>query len=297
MPRSAIATGAADHVVAVAEMPDIITNYVRHPFIQNGVAKKVLGENAKGSLEQIIAVLKAHSPINFDLYKDGTLLRRIERRMALRHMENSGDYLALLKDSAEEAQNLCADLLISVTSFFRDPEAFDYLEKTVLEELVKSHDAGHPVRIWVPGCATGEEAYSLAMLVIEKISTLRKDVKLQVFASDVDERALTDRAQRRLSGFHCRRCLSCTPEAVFHQRRPQLPRDAGIARCGCLCQPEHSGGCAVLETGPDLVPQSDDLSDARCARAVIQMFHFALNDGGHLFLGMSETTRQSRHPL
>ena len=90
MPRSAIATGAADHVVAVAEMPEIITNYIRHPFVQNGSAKKVLGENAKGSLDQIIAVLKAHSPINFELYKEGTLLRRIERRMALRHMENLG---------------------------------------------------------------------------------------------------------------------------------------------------------------------------------------------------------------
>ena len=156
MPRSAIATGAVDHVVAVAKMPDIIASYVRHPFVKNGRAKKVLGENAKGSLDQIIAVLKAHSPINFNQYKVGTLLRRIERRMALRHMENPGDYLALLSDSPEEAQNLCSDLLISVTSFFRDKDAFDHLDKTLLEELVKSHNPGQPVRIWVPGCATGD---------------------------------------------------------------------------------------------------------------------------------------------
>ena len=290
MPRSAIATGATDHVVAVAEMPDIITSYVRHPFVQNGSAKKVLGENAKGSLEQIIAVLKAHSPINFDFYKDGTLLRRIERRMALRHMENSGDYLALLKDSAEEAQNLCADLLISVTSFFRDPDAFDHLEKTVLEELVKSHNPGQPVRIWVPGCATGEEAYSLAMLVIEKISTLRKDVKLRIFASDVDERALTvarngvypDSIAEDVSAARLRRFF--TKEDHSYRVTPEL-RDAVVfANQNILADAPFSKldliSCRNLMIY--LTPNAQE--------RVIQMFHFALNDGGVLFLGMSETT-------
>ena len=156
MPRSAIATGAADHVVAVDAMPDIIAGYIRHPFVKPGKANKVLGDGARDSLQDIITVLKAHSPINFDLYKEGTLLGRIERRMALRHMENSGDYLALLKDSPEEAQNLCADLLISVTTFFRDSGAFDHLGEEVIASLLKSREPGRPLRIWVPGCATGE---------------------------------------------------------------------------------------------------------------------------------------------
>ena len=290
MPRSAIATGAADHVVAVAEMPDIITNYVRHPFVQNGKAKKVLGENAKGSLDQIIAVLKAHSPINFDLYKDGTLLRRIERRMALRHMENSGDYLALLKDSAEEAQNLCADLLISVTSFFRDPDAFDYLEKTVLDELVKSHDAGHPVRIWVPGCATGEEVYSLAMLVIEKISTLRKDVKLQVFASDVDERALTvarngvypDSISEDVSPARLKRFF--TKEDHSYRVTPEL-RDAVVFANQNILADAPFSKLDLISCRNLMIYLTPDAQER-----IMQMFHFALNDGGALFLGMSETT-------
>jgi two-component system CheB/CheR fusion protein len=290
MPRSAIATGAADHVVAVAEMPDIITNYVQHPFVQNGSAKKVLGENAKDSLEQIIAVLKAHSPINFDLYKDGTLLRRIERRMALRHMENSGDYLALLKDSAEEAQNLCADLLISVTSFFRDPDAFAHLEKTVLEDLVKSHDAGHPVRIWVPGCATGEEAYSLAMLVIEKISALRKDVKLQVFASDIDERALTvarngvypDSIAEDVSAVRLRRFF--TKEDHSYRVIPEL-RDAVVFANQNILADAPFSKLDLISCRNLMIYLTPDAQER-----VIQMFHFALNDGGTLFLGMSETT-------
>ncbi|AXI49077.1 hypothetical protein C1J03_23405 (plasmid) [Sulfitobacter sp. SK012] len=290
MPRSAIATGATDHVVAVAEMPDIITSYVRHPFVKNDSAKKVLGENAKGSLEQIIAVLKAHSPINFDLYKDGTLLRRIERRMALQHMENSGDYLALLKDSAEEAQNLCADLLISVTSFFRDPDAFDHLEKTVLEGLVKSHDAGHPVRIWVPGCATGEEAYSLAMLVIEKISTLRKDVKLQVFASDVDERALTvarngvypDSIAEDVSAVRLRRFF--TKEDHSYRVTPEL-RDAVVFANQNILADAPFSKLDLISCRNLMIYLTPDAQER-----IIQMFHFALNDGGVLVLGMSETT-------
>ncbi|WP_298865132.1 chemotaxis protein CheB [uncultured Sulfitobacter sp.] len=290
MPRSAIATGAVDHVVAVAKMPNIITNYIQHPFVQNGRAKKVLGESAKGSLDQIIAVLKAHSPINFDLYKDGTLLRRIERRMALRHMESSGDYLALLKDSAEEAQNLCADLLISVTSFFRDPNAFDHLERNVLEDLVKSHDAGHPVRIWVPGCATGEEAYSLAMLVIEKISTLRKDVKLQVFASDVDERALTiarngvypDSIAEDVSAARLRRFF--TKEDHSYRVTPEL-RDAVVFANQNILADAPFSKLDLISCRNLMIYLTPDAQER-----VIQMFHFALNDGGTLFLGMSETT-------
>jgi PAS domain S-box-containing protein len=290
MPRSAISTGAVDHVLSVAEMPDIITNYIRHPFTQNGTAKKVLGENAKGSLEQIIAVLKAHSPINFDLYKDGTLLRRIERRMALRHMENSGDYLALLKDSAEEAQNLCADLLISVTSFFRDEDAFEYLDKTLLEEMVKSHNSGQPVRAWVPGCATGEEVYSLAMLVIEKISTLRKDVKLQIFASDVDERALTvarngvypDSIAESISSGRLKRFF--TKEDHSYRVTPEL-RDAVVFANQNILSDAPFSKLDLISCRNLMIYLTPDAQER-----VIQMFHFALKDGGALLLGMSETT-------
>ena len=291
MPRSAIATGAADHVVGVAEMPGIITDYVRHPFVQNGNAKKVLGENAKGSLDQVIAVLKAHSPINFELYKEGTLLRRIERRMTLRHMKNPGDYLALLKDSAEEAQNLSADLLISVTSFFRDKDAFDHLEKNVLEGLVKSHDAGHPMRIWVPGCATGEEAYSLAMLVIEKISTLRKDVKLQLFASDVDECALTiarngvypDSIAEDVSAARLKRFFK--KEDHSYRVTPELRDTVVFANQNILADAPFSK-LDLISCRNLMIYLTPDAQER-----VIQMFHFALNDGGTLFLGMSETAR------
>jgi len=289
MPRSAIATGAADHVVQVAKMPVIIANYLRHPFIQNGSAKKVLGENAKGSLEDIIGVLKAHSPINFDLYKNGTLLRRIERRMALRHMENSGDYLALLKDSADEAEKLCADLLISVTSFFRDTDAFDHLEKNVIDELVKSHDPARPVRIWVPGCATGEEAYSLAMLVIEKISSVRRDVKMQIFASDVDERALNlaragvypESIAESLSPARLKRFFD--KEDHSYRVKPEL-RDAVVFANQNILADAPFSKLDLISCRNLMIYLTPDAQER-----VIRMFHFALNEGGTLFLGMSET--------
>lgn len=293
MPRSAIATGAADHIVAVARMPEIIGAYIRHPVIQNTKAKNVIRENAKGLLQDFTAVLKACSPINFDHYKEGTLLRRIERRMALRHMENSRDYLALLRDSPEEAQNLRADLLINVTSFFRDREAFEHLDTTVIDGLIRSHDASRPVRVWVPGCATGEEAYTLAMLFIEKISQLRKDVKLQIFASDVDEAALAvarvgvypDSIVENITPGRLRRFF--VKEDHSYRVTPEL-RDAIVfANQNILADAPFSKldliSCRNLMIY--LTPEAQD--------RVLRMFHFALGEGGTLFLGMSETAGSS----
>ncbi|MGO4910154.1 CheR family methyltransferase, partial [Pseudorhodobacter sp. W20_MBD10_FR17] len=289
MPRSAIGTGSVDHILRVAKMPSVITQYTAHPYLAQTSPMKVLGENARGALAEIIAVLKAHTPINFELYKEGTLLRRIERRMALRHMQNSTDYLALLKDSPEEAEKLYADLLICVTSFFRDPEAFEHLAKNVIHDLVANCKPGKPIRIWVPACATGEEAYSLAMLAIEKIWAVRKDVKLQVFASDVDEHALAiarsgvypdaiaeDVSPERLAQFFDK-------EDHSYRVKPEL-RDAVVFA--------HQN---ILADAPfsklDLISCRNLLIylNADAQERVIQMFHFALNDGGFLFLGSSET--------
>ena len=288
MPRSAIATGNADHIVPIAKMPGIISEIARNPLVTSGARKAPLGETARQSLAAIITTLKAHSPINFDLYKEGTLLRRIERRMVLRHMQDSTDYHALLMDQPEEAENLCRDLLISVTSFFRDVEAYAFLEKSVLPDLVASCKAGQAVRVWVPGCATGEEAYSLAMLLIERVSAARKDIRIQVFASDVDEDALataragvypdsieTDVSQQRLDRFfvkedHSYRVTRELRDTVVFANQNVLA-DAPFSRLDMI-------SCRNL-----LIYLTADAQDR-----VLDVFHFALNDGGVLFLGMSE---------
>ena len=293
MPRSAIATGHADHIVPIEQMPDIITEFANHAFVKSAAPEAAFGENARPSLSGIVSTLKAHSPINFDLYKEGTLLRRIERRMVLRHLQDSVDYHALLMDSPDEAEALCRDLLISVTSFFRDPQAYAWLEKSVVPDLIASHAAGQPVRIWVPGCATGEEAYSLAMLLIERASQLRKDTKIQIFASDVDDDALAvaragvypdsieaDVSQKRLDRFfvkedHSYRVTSELRDTVVFANQ-NLLSDAPFSKLDMI-------SCRNLLIY--LTPEAQD--------RVMEVFHFALNDGGVLFLGMSETVGES----
>lgn len=289
MPRSAIATDSVDHILPVAKMPKVLLEFGQHPYIKRDARHGTFGERARGALLDIIQVLKAHSPINFNHYKEGTMLRRIERRMVLRHMVNAVDYLALLKDSPQEAERLCNDLLINVTQFFRDPDAFKYLAKEVLHERVRSHDAGQPFRVWVPACSTGEEAYSLAMAIIEHISSLRKDVKLQVFASDVDERSLlvaragvypetieADVSPARLRRFfikedHSYRVTAELRDCVVFANQNVLA-DAPFSRLDLI-------SCRNLLIY--LTPEAQD--------RIIAMFHFALKDDGVLFLGSSET--------
>jgi len=289
MPRSAIAAGAVDHVLPVSEMPKILLEYGNHPYINNADSTQTLGERARESLPEIISVLRAHSPLNFSLYKEGTLLRRIERRMILRHMVNAVDYLALLKDSPEEAEKLSNDLLINVTQFFRDPDAFKYLSTDVLHDLVRTHDAGQPVRIWVPACSTGEEAYSLAMATIEHISSLRKDIKLQVFASDVDERALS---VARAGVYPESIEADVSPDRLnrFFVKEDHSYRVTAELR-GCVVFANQN----VLADAPfsrlDLISCRNLLIylSAEAQDRIISMFHFALNDNGVLFLGSSET--------
>lgn len=289
MPRSAIAAGAVDHVLPVAEMPKVLLEYRNHPYINDAKNAQTLGDSALDALPEIISVLRAHSPLNFALYKEGTLLRRIERRMILRHMVSAVDYLALLKDSPEEAENLSNDLLINVTQFFRDPDAFKYVSTDILHDLVRKHDSGKPFRIWVPACSTGEEAYSLAMATIEHISALRKDIVLQVFASDVDERSLSfaragvypetieaDVSAARLNRFfvkedHSYRVTAELRGCVVFANQNVLA-DAPFSRLDLI-------SCRNL-----LIYLSSEAQDR-----VISMFHFALKENGVLFLGSSET--------
>lgn len=292
MPRSAIASGAVDRILPVEKMPSVIVDYTEHPFVVRSRNKKISGEKARGALAEIISALKVHTPIDFENYKKGTLLRRIERRMALHHLEHATEYLSLLKSSPAEAQKLCADFLICVTSFFRDPEAFAYLANHVVHDLVENCPSGQPIRIWVPACATGEEAYSLAMLVIEQIETLGKDVKLQIFASDVDEQAL---ATARAGVYPDAIAGDVSPERLkrFFDKEDHCYRVKAELRDAVVFTHQN-----ILADPPfsklDLISCRNLLIylNAGARERVIQMFHFALNDGGLLLLGSSETAKK-----
>ncbi len=289
MPRNAIATSTVDHVLRVAEIPARLIDYAHQSYVRNGGPPTVLGERARSSLADIIALLKTRSPINFEFYKEGTVLRRIERRMGLRHMEDAGAYLVYLKQNPEEVTLLCRDLLISVTSFFRDSSAFDDLAENVIPGLLGRHPADRPLRAWVAGCATGEEAYSFAMLLIEKSSQLRKDVKIQVFASDIDEEALAtardgrypdaieaDVSPARLQRFFLK-------EDHTYRVTPELRETINFARQNLLSEPPFSK--------LDLVSCRNVLIylNPAAQERIISIFHFALAEGGVLMLGSSET--------
>ncbi|WP_296808499.1 chemotaxis protein CheB, partial [Thiocapsa sp.] len=189
MPRSLIASGHADYVLPPAEMPAHLIAYAAQAFgkATRPIAPSASSENA---LTKICILLRDKTRHDFSQYKETTLRRRIERRMALHRIDRQGDYVGYLRQDPAEIDALFSDLLIGVTNFFRDPEAFAALEAEVIPRLFYGKPAGATVRVWVCGCSTGEEAYSIAILLREHLETLKQAYKVQVFATDIDPRAI-----------------------------------------------------------------------------------------------------------
>ncbi len=186
MPGTAIAAGAVDLILPVAAMPAALLHQSRQPVSAR-----------EDRLADIVALLREKTAMDFSLYKPGTMRRRIERRMGLAGKAGLDDYLKLLADDAVEAVKLAKDLLIHVTSFFRDPEVFALLAEQVIPALIAAHPADRPLRIWVAGCSTGEESWTLAMLFSEALRAARQDIRLQIFASDKDAEAVATARRAR----------------------------------------------------------------------------------------------------
>jgi two-component system, chemotaxis family, CheB/CheR fusion protein len=192
MPRSAIATGMVDWVVPVAEMPNRLLEYqriqgrIRLPEENPPVLTGIEGSADENALRETLSFLRMRTGHDFSCYKRGTILRRIGRRMQVNSIEELPAYLAFLRLHPSEAMALLQDLLISVTNFFRDQEAFQALQSE-LPKLFADKSSDDQVRVWVPGCATGEEAYSLAMVLSEYASNLNAPPQIQVFATDLDQ--------------------------------------------------------------------------------------------------------------
>jgi two-component system, chemotaxis family, CheB/CheR fusion protein len=291
MPRSAIMTGAVDLVLPVAEIPAALVNYDRRMALVPAHDGSVPHDRARSWLPGIIDLLRAKTAHDFTLYKPGTLQRRVERRAAMAGVatDDMDRYVDILRGDARELDLLAKDLLINVTSFFRDPEVFDVLAEKIVPDLVRGQAPNHPLRIWIAGCSTGEETYSLAMLFREQITAAKRDVKLQVFASDVDPDAVATARE----GFY-----PATIEADVSPER--LARFFSKEDHGYRVVPELRA--AVVFTVQDVLadPPFSRLDLVSCrnlliyllpdAQAkVISLFHFALREGGILLLGSSET--------
>jgi two-component system, chemotaxis family, CheB/CheR fusion protein len=187
MPRSAVATGLADFVLPVREiaarLPELIRNRRNPP-------SEPLTETDGEALQRILSHLRVRSGHDFSSYKKATVRRRIARRMQVQSAATMTDYLAVLRGNPQEAQALFTDLLISVTTFFRDTNAFEKLATLVIPRLFDDKGVSDTIRVWVPGCAMGEEAYSIAMVLLEEASRHEIRCGLQIFASDLDDSAL-----------------------------------------------------------------------------------------------------------
>ncbi|NTV66375.1 MAG: chemotaxis protein CheB, partial [Chlorobaculum sp.] len=191
MPRSAIDEGLADVVAPVEEIPMKIVAYLKHLPILS-LASAVAENRSQSSLEKVVILLRSQTGHDFSLYKKNTVYRRIERRMGIHQIEKITDYVRFLQENPHEIELLFKELLIGVTSFFRDPAAWEVLKNKAIPSILASRPSGGVLRAWVAGCSTGEEAYSLAIVFREVIATLKPTgaFKLQIFATDLDKDAI-----------------------------------------------------------------------------------------------------------
>ncbi|MDE2516701.1 MAG: response regulator [Rhodospirillales bacterium] len=289
MPRNAIATGAVDLVLRLHDMPQALLRHARRIAHAMGAPHAATPPAPQELLAAIIAFLRSRTPHDFTLYKSGTLQRRIERRMALRDIQDMAGYLDLLHTDADELDLLSKDLLINVTSFFRDPRVFDVLAERVIPALLREHPSDQPIRIWVAGCSSGEETYTLVMLFREAIQAAGRDLKLQVFASDVDPDAVTA-AREGLYPETIEADVSPERLTRFFVKEEQGYRIVTDLRNAVVFTVQD-----VLADPPfsrlDLVSCRNLLIYLRpeAQAKVIALFHFALREGGILLLGTAET--------
>jgi two-component system CheB/CheR fusion protein len=185
MPSHAIATGLVDFVLEPELMPNAIEDYVKY-----GAELINDSKDDEKNIAAIINLIKEKSPLDFSDYKQTTILRRTKRRASFNNFTSLSNYLEFLKNSPDEAEALAKDFLISVTSFFRDPEAFDFIQKKVIPDILERLNPGDELKMWIAGCATGEEVYSLAILVAEQLKGKHKDTIVKIFATEIDSTAL-----------------------------------------------------------------------------------------------------------
>jgi two-component system CheB/CheR fusion protein len=290
MPRSAIDAGLADVVLPVAELPERIFSYRDHASAVHASAA-VRAPTVQNTVEKICVLLRDYSGNDFTLYKRSTIDRRIERRMGLHQIHDHTHYLRFLREHPQEIEILFNELLIGVTSFFRDPGEWDRLRSEIVPELVAQRGGESALRAWVPGCSTGEEAYSLAMVfreVLEPVKTLRP-VNLQVFATDLDHGAI-ERA--RLGIYPDNIAADVSPERL---RRFFVHDDRGYRVSKDIRETVVFAPQNVLTDPPftkvDVVACRNLLIylSGEVQKRLIPLFHYCLNPGGVLLLGTAET--------
>lgn len=290
MPRSSIDAGLADVVAPVEELPGRILAYLKHahPAAPSAIAIKAKDQSA---LEKVLILLRSQTGHDFSLYKKSTIYRRIERRMGLHQIDEIPDYVRFLRENRQEIELLFKELLIGVTSFFRDPLAWEYLKTTVIPALLAAQPEGGTLRAWVPGCSTGEEAYSLAMIFKEAQDACRppRSHALLIFATDLDRDAI-DKA--RAAAYPENIAVDVSPERL-HRFFNQVEHGFKVGqeiRETVIFAP-HNVAMNPPFTKLDFLICRNLLIylDHSLQQKLLPLFHYSLNPGGTLFLGSAET--------
>ncbi len=293
MPRSALATGLVDYELPPAEMPAQLIAYTAHAF-GRPPRPAVPASKTENAVRKIFVLLRAQTGHDFSQYKPSTIYRRIERRMAVHQIETMEGYVKFMQQAPEEVEALFRDMLIGVTSFFRDPEAFQTLEERVIPKLFAGKPADALIRVWVPGCSTGEEAYSLAILLAERQDAMRQGFRVQVFATDIDSRAI---AAARMGLYPASIATDLSPERLGRFFAAE-PGDSAYRIHKNIRDILVFSEQNVIKDPPfsklDLVSCRNLLIylDGDLQKKLIPLFHYSLNPGGFLFLGTSETVSE-----
>jgi len=287
MPRSSISTGLVDYILPPREMPDALLNYLKHPFIDQSKSPESILTGDENSLTRILMILRDYCGIDFSYYKENTILRRLERRLSINRFERLDDYMKLLSESDKEKDILYRELLIGVTRFFRDEEAFQVLSNNVLPKLFES--GKKQIRIWSVACSTGEEVYSLAMILKEYMDENQINAEIKIFATDIDRRSL------ELAG------QAYYPESIVSDVDPALLAKYFVRRDNGYKVGETLRNMAIFATHNVLKdPPFSKLDLIVCRNLfiyfkpdsqsrVLNIFQMALKTGGYLFMGSSES--------
>lgn len=288
MPGSSIATGLVDYILPPSQMPEALINFIQHPFVDKENSLKKQMEQSVDTLSKILLILRDYIGVDFSYYKENTILRRLERRLSINRFNNLEQYLKLLIESNKEKDILYRELLIGVTRFFRDQDSFDALAKNVYPQLFKDKDKNQ-IRLWIAGCSTGEEVYSLAITLNEFVEKHNLGTEIKIFATDIDRHAIEFAG----NGIYPESIVADVPaefitkyfvrKDTFYQISENIRKKVVFASHNVLKDPPFSK--IDLISCRNLFIYFKPEVQSR----VLSMFYFSLNSNGFLFMGNSET--------
>ncbi len=290
MPASAIATGQVDYILPPGEMPAQLIAYAQLAYSNRSRRATQIPRGEISGIQHVLVLLRSHSGHDFSFYKQNTILRRVRRRMAVNQIERVDKYVQYLRQNSGELEMLFHELLIGVTAFFRDPDAYAALQENVIPNLFTQKEGERMVRVWAPGCSTGEEAYSIAILLQEYVEKIGQPYNFQIFATDIDRESIE---KARSGVYPANIALDVSPERLsrfFSAQEDSFRIKESIRDMVIFAEQD------VVKDPPfskiDLVSCRNLLIyfEVELQKKVLPLFHYALRQGGFLFLGTSEST-------